>query len=117
MSEPKFTEGQEVIATGNGGPITMQVHKVGTKFVYASRFVDSKQWRRFRLTDGYEENARGTGGHLWTLEEWAEHCAFGEAIVELRTLGLVRNAMGGTAAAKATTAQIRAIIDILREES
>lgn len=109
----KFVEGQAVMLTGRGGPEVATVRKVGRVYVFASRDPQSTLWRKFRLSTGLEDSNIGGGGRIWTLEEWEAHSLRGEALAELKRLGLelVRYREGDPI----PTEQLQRIVAILKE--
>lgn len=110
---PKYTVGQQVMATDRFGTHELVVTRVGRLYVYAKR---PGFWneRKFNIENRHEATEYSNGGAIFTLEEWADRTARAEAVTELKNLGLQTTWSGVTAFEKATSTQLRAIIDILK---
>lgn len=109
---PKYTVGQEVVATGHREPEALIVTGVGRLYVYAKRAVG---WngRKFSIDSGYEVTEYNSGGSIYTQEEWVDQEARVLAKHELRAMGI--SSYGGKwAFDKLTSVQLRAIIDIVK---
>lgn len=117
----KYEVGQEVVLTHHdsrpGPSIRGVVRKVGRQYVYASEagFESKYAWRKFDMETGYEQVKFGSGGCIYTPDDWEEAKLRTHLWDTLQKLGIQRP-YGYTPIAKATSDQLYAIIEILTED-
>lgn len=118
----KYEVGQEVILTrpdSRPAPsIKGVVRKVGRQYVYASEagFAEKYAWQKFDMETGYEQVTFGSGGRIYTPDDWEEAKLRTHLWDTLQKLGIQRQYGGSTPIAKATSDQLYAIIEILTED-
>lgn len=116
--------GQECWATGDSygrraEPRKVVVEKIGRLYITTRGVMEDGtvqgDWtrRRFSIETRGEHTRFGSGGRLYTFEEWDEREECDTLRKRLSDLGLTTTYRSGTAFDLASAAQLRAIVEIL----
>ena len=119
-----FVVGQECWATGDNygrraEPRKVVVEKIGRLYITTRGVMDDGtvqgEWsrRRFSIETHGESVKFGSGGRLYTFEEWAEREECDALRKHLLGLGLTTAHRYGSPFELASAAQLRAIVEIL----